>query len=186
MEAQVLKFKRKADLYDGEYNEVISMASELLNLSEEDTEKMRNNMISQIIVKLPFLARCDNPQRTALSHIVITYAASHYSCKKAFLHNLTDNEDLFHRLECINNFSGGDSKVIKSGMNLLAILMLSDHQKDRGKDLMQKKYNPLNTGTWNYDMIVSQLQEEIHELDCPEMAYLPGEDDVRQGFWEYP
>jgi hypothetical protein len=186
MEALILDFKTKTVPCQKEYNRVISMAAQLLNLTPEKKEKMRTNIISQIIGKLPFLAKCNNPERIALSHIIITYAASHYVSKETFLHNITDNDDLFSRLECINQFEGGDPKVIKSGMNLLALLMLSDHNHDRELDLIKNKYNPLNSGVWDYNELSKQLLNEINELACLEMNYLPGVSDVRQGVWEYP
>ncbi len=186
MDAQVLEFPGKTKSFQMEYEKIVNMASDLFGLTPAEKQRMTENLISQIVVKLPFLAKCKNPERTALAHIIITYAASHTSCKSIFLHTLADDESIFSRLECINQFEGGDHRIIKSGMNLLALLMLSDHRNDRLADMADNKYNPVSSGAWKIDDLREQLLREIREYNCPEMAYLPGDDDVRQANWEFP
>jgi hemerythrin len=172
--------------YQEQFESLIVQITNIFQLSSIESEKLKNNKIAIIIGKLPYLANCNNPERIALSHLAITYIASHEAGKETFLHNLADNEDLFKRLERISHFDGGDKNILKVGMNLLAIVMLNDHFEDSQADYRNGKYNPLNTHVWNHEKLLEELKIEVKDLINHGIFSIYTTDEVQHAFWEIP
>ena len=55
--------------------------------------------------------------------------------------------------------------------------MLEDHMNDADEDRINGKYNPVNTGAWNYEETVARLKDRIREVPCRGMdgIYSPEE-----------
>lgn len=154
-----------------------------LNYSNEKIEKLINNKILKLIGGIPFIAGCKNPMRTAVSHLVITKMAAHDSGKEVFLHQWSDNAEIKARLERISNFDGGNKVIINRGMNLLSIIMISDHIKDLDEDNENSKYNPLNNSVWNAEKILSDLENKIKQIPCYEMDKIIDIYEARSSWW---
>lgn len=167
------------------WKNLVERIGTLFNFTEEDKNKLSINKLAQLIGAIPFLAKCDEPYRISLTNLSITYLASHSAGKDVFSHNFTDNQNLFTRLDPINNFSTGNKEIIARGMDLLALVMLSDHKKDQEKDLIHKKYNPVSSGIWNYDLEVQKIQRRLEAFDCPEMDEILSFKEAKAFWWEY-
>ncbi|MBN2656720.1 MAG: hypothetical protein JXR86_06645 [Spirochaetales bacterium] len=167
------------------WNDLIDRLAILFDFSEEKKIRFQKNRLAKLIAALPFLAKCDDPYRTAISHLTITYLASHKAGKDIFSHNFADNKSLMNRLEPISSFKGGNKLIIDRGMNILAVIMLADHNKDCRIDKTEGKYNPVSSGIWNFDEISSELEIKINSVDCPAMDDIISFEDARAYWWEY-
>lgn len=170
---------------DANISEIIGKVSDTLGLSTEDWEKMQNNQLARLVAGLPFIAGCDNAERVALTHLLTIYLASN-DWKKEFLHGESDNEGIFRRLERISHFDGGDPAVIRKGMLLLAAAMISDHKHDAVADMAFGKFNPLNAGDWNHDMMMQEIREEIKTIGDTELESYFEAETFYDAYWGAP
>ena len=69
-------------------------------------------------------------------------------------------------------------------MNLLAVIMISDHVKDKELDKKIKKFNPLESNAWNAKSMLTQLEKEIQSVPCPEMDDIITLDEAKAIYWE--
>lgn len=132
MTVETLSGKHLTDLYRNEYEMIVNMVSHMFSLNQVEREKIRGDVKSHIVVKLPYLAKCRNPGETALSHMVGFYAA----CGKSTQNNspCSQEESLNRTLNGINAFDCGDPSIIRSGMTLLKILIVTDLRKRTNPD----------------------------------------------------
>lgn len=140
-------------------------------MTAEEATRFKEGNVAKLIAAIPFLAGCDQSERTALAHLSIYLIASRGS-RFTFDHNAADNVSAFDRLHTIMNFSGGDEKVIERGMALLSLVMLEGYNIDRYKDSMDGNYNPLNDGSWDYDAMKTHLKSLIDSCPDSEMDAL--------------
>ncbi len=168
------------------FKSIIDDVAELFNLSRQKRNKLHSNKITHLIVQLPFLANCPDPHRIAVSHLIYLLSETHRNIKPYFLHNFSDNADIFQRLERISNYPGGDRRIIKRGLNLLAIIMISDYARDRDYDRKIRKYNPLHDNTWDYKKILAKLTKEINSVKCSQMDAIMTANEAYNVWWEFP
>jgi len=164
---------------------IIQQVGQLFGLSMAEREKMEKSVLVNLIIQIPFAAGCNNPQRIAQSHLLITYAASHQSCKETFLHNFMDDRTLMSRLERISHFEGGDEEIIKKGMNFLALIMLNDHRIDAEEDLAKGKYNPFNYHVWTYEETVKKILIENESLKKSHLDEVFTVEEILDQFWGF-
>jgi hypothetical protein len=67
------------------------------------------------------------------------------------------------------NLEGGNSAVITHGMQILALIMLAGYNRSKEEDITNGIYNPLNTGTWNFEQLKEYLISAIQAYPCPEL-----------------
>ena len=53
---------------DDVWHRLSSQTAGVFSFSPERTEAMKKNRVLKLVAALPYLAGCDNPERTALSH----------------------------------------------------------------------------------------------------------------------
>ena len=158
--------------------EVISRA---FRFTPEEEDRFRNKNIAKLIAAIPFLADCEDPKRTSISHLgtyVLSIRAKEYANAKP-----SDNISVMRRLELLSNFIGGDKKIIKRGMNLIAICMLSDYVRDLGVDALTGKYNPVSSGGVDAELEIERLTEEVRAVECGDMDRVVSVIEARRGFW---
>lgn len=148
------------------WENMVQQTAESFRLNDKEKTVLNKSRIAQLIGALPYLANCNQPERTSLTHLSI-YLIAMKGSKKAFYHNSDDNNDVIKRLDTINHFDGGDKKVIEKGMKLLALNMVHDYKRDIEEDVLINKYNPISCGKWNYKKIVEQLTKDISVIDSP-------------------
>lgn len=173
------------DFDKSQWMDLVERIGTLFNFSELEKKSFSRNRLAKLIGSIPFLAGCDEPERTALTNLTITYLASHSAGKDVFSHNFSDNRSLFKRLDPINNFIGGNREIINRALDLLAVIMLSDHKKDLESDLAADKYNPLSSGIWNFDQEIERIRMRIERYDCPEMDEIINFQEALAFWWEY-
>lgn len=154
-----------------EWNYMISELSKVFKLSESEKTKLYDNPTAKIIAAIPFVAKCINPERIAISHLGI-FLMEINGFQKYCAHLPTDDYDIFVRLERISHFQGGDKKIIDHGIALLAYIMLEGYKKSKVYDYKNNIYNPLNSYKWNYSLIKNKLIKKLSLNPCPALDSL--------------
>lgn len=139
---------------------LVKEISSVFRLTKEETTKLSESSTAKIIATIPFAANCNNPEKTAISHLCL-YMAEIQGFHKFCDHLPEDDENIFHRLEFISDFDGGDKKIIHHGICLLALIMLEGYKKSFASDEKLGIYNPLVSGVWNYKTQKNYLLWEI-------------------------
>lgn len=150
------------------WEHLVEQTAQSFRLTNQERDSLKNTKIAQLIGALPFLANCNQPERTSLAHLSI-YLIAMKGSKSEFYHDTRDNNNVLNRLEAINHFDGGDKKIIEKGMKLLALNMVHDYMRDIEEDSLNNKYNPISAGEWDYKTIVRELTADITAIDCPQM-----------------
>ncbi len=146
-------------------SEVFFAAVETFRFSDKEREAFEKNRVSQLIAAIPFLAGCEDAKRTALAHLSV-YLTELRGGSIIFDHCKDDNNSVYTRLRLISMFKGGNEEVIHHGMTLLALCMLDGYNMSAKSDLKKGIYNPLNDGSWDYDILYTSLTNEINENPC--------------------
>ena len=163
---------------------VAEKMSKAFNFSPEEAAKLEQNKTAMLIAALPFLASCDNPERTALNHLSTYLVALNPACKAVFEHTPDDDSRSRRRLAEISHFHSGDPNVIERGMTLLELEMLSNYIKDQETDQEAAKYNPVVSGAWaDYEDRKALLSEALDVISMPEMDEIMDIDFATRGWW---
>lgn len=169
-------------------NEIVDLIMEdvatSFRMDLEEKKRFMEKNIARLIAAIPFLADCNDAARTAVSHLGI-YVLSCRETKYHYNAVQDDNESIFERLRLINNFKGGDTKIIEKGMNLLTLIMLTDYKQDIELDAAIQKYNPLSDGSFDYDNLRNELIQKINEVDCPQMDEIYNQEVGTRAFWAW-
>lgn len=174
--------KQKSD-FAAHWPTILSDVNSLFHFSPETIEKLAHSRIAKLTATIPFIAGCRNPVRIAVSHLIYVLSAEIPSIAQHFLHSFADNDNVLSRLERISHFPDGDPLIIQRGMNLLAVIMISDYLKDKEHDKKIKKYNPLENGVWNAERKIEKLENEIKSVPCPEMDAIITVDEAKALEW---
>lgn len=151
-------------------------------MDAEERKWFKNKGLAKLIAAIPFLAGCEDAERTAVSHLG-TYILSIRETKHYFNPGPADNTSIFERLRLGSNFKGGDQRIIKRGMSLIARMMLEDYKRDVHIDKAINKYNPIEAGAFRYEETKRELEENISAVDCPGMDQIFASDIGTRGFW---
>ena len=160
------------------WDEMVDFFVDFSGMNAQEKEVFSVNQTARLIAALPFLADCEQAERTAYDHLASYLVAT----RKKSVSNVVRGETLRSRLFVISNFLGGDPDIIERGMNLLALNSLEDYYEDLEDDIKSGKYNPLSTGEIDYESEKMNLIEKIAAVECPEMDKILNLDTV-QGFW---
>ncbi len=158
-------------------SEVFSAAIDTFRFTEAEKEKFLCKEVAQLITAIPFVAGCADAKRTALAHLAI-YLTDLRGGDAIFEHSQEDNNSVYSRLRLISSFKDGDEKIIHHGMTLLALCMLDGYKRTEDKDAEIGAYNPLNDGSWNYDVLRTSLLNDIKQNPCKELDSLMNVGDV--------
>lgn len=158
--------------------------AETFRMTEAEGQRLSESKTARLIAALPYLAGCDQPERTALTHLAVYVMASRGATRWTFDHGAEDDVDPARRLACIANFQGGDAVVLGRGMRLLVLQMVCGYARDQAKDTVTGEYNPLLEGTWDAPSMIQGLVDEILERPCAEMDGIMTIHDA-QSYWWY-
>lgn len=162
--------------------EIAGSVAKAFRMHDEEAEWLENKRIAKLIGAIPFLAGCDQPERTAVTHLS-TYLLSIRETKPFFNADPSDDVDILERLRLIMSFRGGDASVIDKGMSLLALSMLDDYKRDIHIDETFGKYNPVVSGAFDYESIRADLVKRIEAVDCPQMEEILDSDMGTDSYW---
>ena len=183
MESLLAELKSQIDsgTNDFQWDQIVDMVAGAFRFTKEETERFRSREIPKLIAAIPFLAGCKDPLRTAISHLG-TYILS-VRLPEVAETKPSDDEYLFRRLETINHFIGGDNEIIQRGMNLIALCMIYDYERDIEEDRQLNKYNPISSGSLDFEEQKCDLIRQIESVPCDAMDIILPWRRTQRRFW---
>ena len=149
-----------------EWDYIVSEASTVFRMTHAERNTLYYSTTARIIATIPFEAKCEEAERTAIAHICL-YIAEIRGFQKYCAHNKDDDKDIFNRLLCISNFKGGNKDIIEHGMSLLALIMLEGYKETSKHDKENNIYNPVAEGIWDYRVMKNKLIWHINKIKAP-------------------
>jgi hypothetical protein len=140
-------------------------AAETFRFTTREKADFAGSRTARLIAAIPFVAGCDEPERTALAHLAV-YMTELRGGSSIGDHTPADNVSPFARLRLLASFKGGDPDIIRHGMSQLALVMLAGYERSREADLRQSVYNPLNDGSWDADAMRLALDRDVRACPC--------------------
>ena len=181
-DAQVIT---KAQLFtEAKWSEISDAVSKAFRMNAEEREAFAEKRVAKLIAAIPFLAECEDAERTAVAHLG-SYLLSVRATKRYFNARPDDSESITERLRLISNFKGGDQRIIERGTNLLALNMVSDYRRDAEEDVFLRKYNPVSEGDFDYESTIGELKKRIEEVPCSEMDEIMSPSFALLDFWAF-
>jgi predicted N-acyltransferase len=171
LESSVASRQASAEEQTARWESIVAMTAQTFRFTPEETIAFASCRTARLIGELPFIARCEDAERTALAHLAV-YITALRGGRFVFDHSPEDNEDICSRLRLIMSFESGVPLVIEHGMKLLALIMVCGYNRDREKDEAEGFYNPLNDGSWDFAKISSILTARIKEISSPAIERL--------------
>ena len=165
------------------WSDLVTAVAVAFRFIPEEAEALHQSKTARLIGSLPFLAGCDQPERTALAHVSVFVLSSRGPARTIFDHTPLDNAQARHRLATIGSFQGGNQAILDRGMNLLALQMICGYARDQAKDLVSGEYNPLLSHAWDARPMMNRLIQEIVDTKSPEMDALFNLDDAQWTWW---
>lgn len=151
-----------------EWEYLAEETARVFSLSGKEEKQLYNSNTAKIIAAIPFVAGCNEPERTAIAHLCI-YEAEIKGFQKYCAHLPNDDDNIFNRLAFISTFDGGNPAIIQHGMNILAFIMIENYNRSKEKDLKEGIYNPIANGNWDYKTLKTNLLKKIDEFPCPDL-----------------
>ncbi len=155
-----------------------------VRMTDGEAERFRSNTVAKLIGLLPYMAHCDDPERTALSHLATFVIAGRGESRRVFDHSPADDVEPLARLRTISDFKGGDDAMIERGMALLCLCMVSGYERDIELDILLKRYNPLTSGGWNIAETRGRLDVVLSRSADPVMDLVMTEDNASRIYWQ--
>lgn len=170
--------------YSSQWPEIARSVARSFRMNDEEQSWLENKKIAQLIASIPFLAGCEQPERTAVAHVG-TYLLSIREAKPYFHADPSDDHDILERVRLIMNFRGGNQDIIAKGMSLIGLIMLEDYKRDIEIDEVLGKYNPVASGAVEYAATKERLLTAIRAVDCLAMDQIMDEYGPigPDGFW---
>ena len=156
----------------------------LILISSCSSEDVNQTESTTLIATTPFLAGCNKAIETSFSHLTIYLMSIDESAKDIYCHKEEDDEDIYSRLFPISIFSGGKREIIECCMDLMVLCMLSNYKKDSEEDKLIGKYNPINSGKWDYETMFAKLIENIDRSITTEILNIYTKEDAIKGYWK--
>jgi len=174
----------KPELLETLWGRLAGMAAEAFRMTDGETDRFRGNRIARLIGLLPYLAGCEDAERTSLAHLGTFILANRGAARRAFDHKPSDDSEVLGRLRTISDFKGGDSAILDRGMALLGLCMLSGYRRDADKDRLTEEYNPIVSGAWEPEETDRALRKMpgAKSADALDAILTPGEASVL--YWQ--
>jgi hypothetical protein len=161
-----------------------AIAAEALRMTDEEATRFRANRVAKLVGLLPFLAGCDDAERSALSHLTVFVLANRGQARRAFDHAPADDADVLARLRTIADFKDGDAALIGRGMALLGLCMLAGYRRDVERDALLGEHNPVGSGVWDWDFQERSLRTSYEARASAEMDSVLTLNQALEGFWQ--
>jgi len=142
---------------DAIWKSLADTTAEVTRMTDAEAARLYANKVAKLVGLLPYLAGCEEAQRTALSHLATWVIANRSAARTVFDHKAADDRDPLARLETLSHFVGGDKAIIDAGMRRLALCMVSGYARDKEKDQALGGYNPINAKTWDESATTARL-----------------------------
>jgi len=145
-----------SEFTDKDWKQVLSFLTEVIGA---DAERYAKVPAAKLTAAIPYLAGSEDADRFAVSNLLTFHAAT--KARKLFDHRATDDQDVLRRLAAFHVGAKADKKVVEYGLNLLALISLSDHEHDAAADQKSGKYNPLNAKKWDAAKLKKDIEAKL-------------------------
>jgi len=159
-------------------------SAEALRMTEKEAQAFRANKIARLVGLLPFVAGCDDAERTALAHLAVFVVANRGQARHVFDHSPADDAEPLARLRAIADFRGGDAATLERGMALLGLCMVSGYRRDAEPDRMLGAYNPVNTENGRIADAESAFRRSIAGAAPNEVDAILSVEEAEKGYWQ--
>ncbi len=160
-----------------DWERISSRARAVFNFGIKKAEWLEKCKTARFIALIPFIADCKKAEETSLTHLAVYIMFVDDSTKELYFHKPEDDEDVYSRLQPISNFNEGNQDIIKCCMDLLALNLIAEYQRDKDHDKAIGKYNPFNTGKWDYKSLSERLIRDIKGSITPIIENIYSIDD---------
>ncbi|MBU0926392.1 MAG: hypothetical protein KKA67_01455 [Spirochaetes bacterium] len=171
-------------LIDSLWERLAGVSIEALRMSDAEAARFRSNRVAKLVGLLPFLAGCDDAERTALAHLAVFAIAGRGEARRVFDHSPADDAEPLARLRTIADFKGGQRAVIDRGMAMLGLCMVSGYRRDAEPDRILGAYNPVNADTGKAAGAESAFRKTIAGTQPTEVDAILSVDEAATGFWQ--
>ena len=130
---------------------------------------IQDHRLCRLIGMLPFLASTDNPFRDGFTNLSLFLLSKDSPFGNVYNDQPNEHMDIMRPLIPFCHFSGGDERLLSRGMHLVAMVLLNEYKRNMDRDLDENRYNPLNSGQWNYQAVMETLSLCVDEVPCPLM-----------------
>ncbi len=154
--------KKLQEIPDVTWEYFVQEMKKVFRFTRKETKWFRNCKTAKLIATIPFVAGCDEPERTAIAHLCI-YLAEIRGFQKYYAHLPSDDSDLYKRLDFISTFEGGNREIIEYGMNLLALIMIEGYHRSEQKDKQNRIYNPFISEKWDYKLLRNKIIQSLKD-----------------------
>jgi hypothetical protein len=155
-------------IFFNDWPSIVSTIKETFRLNIDETNVVYASKSARLIASIPYLAGCEQCERTATLHLAAFVLAWRTPRGKVlFSHSRDDDKTLLERLE-LQMYIGGEQSIIANGKARLGLVMLNDYLYDMKTDKDCRKYNPLNFGKWKFDSKKNELLATISSNPCSE------------------
>lgn len=147
---------------------LVNEISKVFELSHKEKKDFESSSTAKLIAAIPFEAGCYEPERTAIAHLGL-YVMEKRGFQEYCSHQPIDDVNILHRLDFISIFEGGNPEIIEHGMYLLALIMLEGYNKSKREDALNKVYNPIASGRWDYESKKKEIMSVLKKVECPNL-----------------
>jgi hypothetical protein len=165
------------------WSRIADHVASAFRMTAEEAAEFAEGRIAKLIAAIPFLAGCEEAERTAVAHLGTYLLSLRPETKSYFNSRPGDGVTVLERLRLISDFKGGDGRIIERGLNLLALNMVADYKRDVEEDEGLGKYNPVAAGAWNFEDLVTELKYKILCVECEEMEEILPMESMPLSFW---
>ena len=151
----------------GKWNNLVNIVSSAFHLTEKERIALYKSRIARLIAAIPYLAGCEDVERTAISHLGIymfTIRTRNFFCT-----GTEEIKGLFKRMRMINNYLGGKTTLLERGMNLILLNILAEYEHDLSETWNPKKQDPMIAGIWYLKEEKDDLIKRIKAVNAPYM-----------------
>lgn len=144
-----------------DYKKIMDDLAVAFKLTEKEKQAYMTSPAFKIIAAIPYLAKCQDPDRCAYTHLSSAIVASRLGKSSVATFRESDLKGVSRRLDYMFDFISGNRKIIKQGKALLKYNMLLDYKKDFASDIKQSKNNPMNYDSFDLERELVKAQKEI-------------------------
>ena len=155
---------KNLEIQEGIWDYLVTEMKKVFRFTRKETKWFKNCKTAKLIANIPFVASCDEPERTAIAHLCM-YVAEIRGFEKYCSHLPSDDSKLFKRLDFISTFEGGDKRIIEYYMNILALIMIEGYHRTEEDDRKKGVYNPFVSGAWNYNLLKNNIIKQFGDKD---------------------
>ncbi len=161
------------ELFEVHWNKITEQVSSALRLIPERRFLLRNNMIAKHITLIPFISETDTPERDACSSLSIYLLSVSPETKHLYSHDLADDRDPFQRLMNLMTYSHGSKEIQRAGIALIVMNMIHGYIRDRERDVITGKYNPIVSGLWDPNTLIESMNDQYYPYEPLYAQFIP-------------